>query len=625
MIKNLTIIVFVFLTFSKSFAQNASQFLDSLQNLIECDTADVVKNCERIELFELVTLSVYPNKYGSYLDLFSRNLAKKSTTKHEIGYNVVLATKYLNNNKFDSSFEYAMKALEKARIIKDTALMVRSLVLAGALNNNFLSGNKGGLFKKDIDFTSEAYRLAKNSKSYFVRNVAITNYAFSWLKQKNFDEAKDLLTLSSNEIGKDSLSILDDVIKFHVNNLLGVSFRGKSEYELARRYFTEAEKIASNNGFYGLKFLVYLNHGINEYDQMNYKIALDYLNKSFELKSHINKNKIPVLLKLMLDTYEKQEDWQNAFEYSKKLNEVNEEIYTDEYQRKFIELQQKYEAQQKENQIKMLQFQNVQIEKEKKNISLLSLLLVVICGSLISLFLLYYYSRKKINSIVQQKELIYSMISHDLRGPVVSIHQAIPLIRRHILANNIEKTDLLMDGLNSNIINIRNLIENVLSFTKINLGKEYNSNDNVIIGDELQLVVSEFEIKTAQKKLEIIINNELKTPIMTDRIKLSSAVRNILHNAIKYSFENGQIKIDTKLGEKCIEIAVTDYGIPIDTDTENILFDSLRIQSKPGVNETLGAGIGLSISKKLINQLGGNIEYFKVSGGKKFVISIPES
>ena len=625
MIKNLTIIVFVFLTFSKSFAQNASQFLDSLRNLIECDTTDVLESCKRIELFEYVNLASNPIEYGSYLTLLKKKLEKNYNVKHEIGYYLILATKNLNNNKFDSSFEYARKALEKAQIIKDTSLIVRSLVLLGALNNNVLSGNNGGLYKKDIDYTSEAFQMVKNSKSYYLRIVANTNYAFSWLKQKQFDKANEILLNGLNDHRKDSIDIFNQILKFHLNNLLGVCYRGKTEFKLAKVYFTEAEKIATKSGFTGLKYLAFINLGTNEYDQMNYNAALDYYNKSFLIKEHINKNKIPVLLRLILTTYADQKDWKNAFEYSKSLNEMNEKMYNNDYQEKFIEFQQKYEAQQKENQIQKLQFQNLQIEKEKKNISLLSLLLVVICGSLILLFLLYYYSRKKINAIVQQKELIYSMISHDLRGPVVSIHQAIPLIRRHILANNIEKTDLLMDGLNSNIINIRNLIENVLSFTKINLGKEYNSKDNVIIGDELQLVVSEFEIKTAQKKLEIIINNEFKKPIMTDRIKLSSAVRNILHNAIKYSFENGQIKIDARLGEKCIEIAVTDYGIPIDTDTEIILFDSLRTQSKPGVNETPGIGIGLSISKKLMNQIGGNIEYFKVSGGKKFVISIPNA
>jgi signal transduction histidine kinase len=142
-------------------------------------------------------------------------------------------------------------------------------------------------------------------------------------------------------------------------------------------------------------------------------------------------------------------------------------------------------------------------------------------------------------------------------------------------------------------------------------------------------IIASFEHKIDAKnlnvKLECLKPGE-NASFMTDPLKLKSILTNLIANAIEFSFEGKTVTVTVSRQDGGIAIAVSDLGPGIATEERDRIYDRFR-QLDSGVSKThRGHGLGLSIVKSLLNQLGGTVEFTSVAGeGCRFTITLPEA
>jgi nitrogen-specific signal transduction histidine kinase len=518
----------------------------------------------------------------------------------------------------------AQSAADLSTKLRDTALIVRSYALLGALNNTSFSGNESGDVDRSVNFTLMGYQLAKRAQKSFIKSIGIQNYAFATMQKGDFKLSAEQLKTGFQIEPNDPIEFLDKIALFHLYNLSGVCHREMHNFKESQVYFEKAKSIAEIFSLKALMYILYINMGTDAFYRNDLAESELYYLKALEFRELIAKNKVPVLLKHLQNLYEKKNDFKNALSFSKEYITLRDEILSAEKNRTFIEMQEKYNALKNENEIDKLNLENEKIKLSKSKSVFVIYLLIILAIVLIISALNVWKSRKALNEVIKKKELLYSMISHDLRGPVVSLQQVMPILIEAIDSKNMDKVNLLFQNFHHNITNIHNLIENLFNISKINRGDKSVNIEFFNFYNEFNNLKESFQSKINHKSIQFNLICEKTFLLNTDRLILLSVIRNVLHNAIKFSYVGGSIIVKIENREKICNISITDYGVGIDDETKITLFDSLATKSRTGLDEPAGSGVGLEVSQKLIRLVGGDLTYLDTEEGTTFIISIPQ-
>ncbi len=229
----------------------------------------------------------------------------------------------------------------------------------------------------------------------------------------------------------------------------------------------------------------------------------------------------------------------------------------------------------------------------------------------------------------QQKEVINSLIAHDLKTPLVAITRTLETLRDK---DNLGKEQrvFFINLMIKHCSQSLDLINNLLKVQKYELGKM-----NLFMGEEnINKLLEECTdgIKPIAETKNIIIITALepiKNKIMIDRTEMMRVINNILGNAVKYTDDNGNIKVLSKVINNFIEIRVTDNGRGISVSEQRNIFNFYKMSKDYQNTENkeekdISTGLGLYLCKQIIEAHGGKIgvESFK-NKGSTFYFTIP--
>lgn len=231
---------------------------------------------------------------------------------------------------------------------------------------------------------------------------------------------------------------------------------------------------------------------------------------------------------------------------------------------------------------------------------------------------------KELQYLNAAKDKFFSILAHDLKNPFFSL-----LGFAEMLENNYEKLsdDEKKDYIN-NIIKISKnsyqLLENLLQWARSQTGRiEYRPQeiDLKILLDES----ADFFKPIAQKK-NIYIKNNVKNSInvYADPDMMKTIIRNLVTNAIKFTKNGGNVRIDSTDEKSCYKITVSDFGIGMDEETINNLFRIDVKHNTIGTSNEMGTGLGLILCKEFVEKNGGKINVHSLLGeGSKFSFTVP--
>jgi predicted ATPase/signal transduction histidine kinase len=227
------------------------------------------------------------------------------------------------------------------------------------------------------------------------------------------------------------------------------------------------------------------------------------------------------------------------------------------------------------------------------------------------------------------KNEFFANLSHEFRTPlnvILSSQQMFDLyINNNTMTENKVKIEKYNNVMKQNCHRLLRLVNNLIDITKIDAGffkiNIVNSNIVKLVEDIVLSTVPYIEQKGL--KLTFDTNTEDKV-IACDEDAIERVIMNIIANAVKFSRSDGEIFVTIVDKENCILIKIKDNGIGIPKDKQNIIFDRFVQVDKSLSRTREGSGIGLALSKSLIELHGGKITVNSVLGEySEFVIELP--
>ncbi len=224
--------------------------------------------------------------------------------------------------------------------------------------------------------------------------------------------------------------------------------------------------------------------------------------------------------------------------------------------------------------------------------------------------------------IAQMRSDFVSNVSHELKTPLSLIRLYGETLEMDRIKNEGKRREYYKI-ITKESERLTHLIDNVLSFSRLEAGKESYQFEHADIGEVVRGTVDtyRFHIERAGFHLEVDIAEELPE-IRIDSDAISQALLNLLNNAVKYSAERKHITVRTVMRGDEIAIEVSDEGIGIRKEEQEKIFDKFYRSST--VRQSGGSGLGLTLVKHIIEAHNGRIEMESVEGrGSKFSLIIP--
>jgi CheY-like chemotaxis protein/two-component sensor histidine kinase len=224
------------------------------------------------------------------------------------------------------------------------------------------------------------------------------------------------------------------------------------------------------------------------------------------------------------------------------------------------------------------------------------------------------------------KTVFLANISHELRTPLTAILGFAELLQMEIESVGAREK---LDVLRRNSLHLLDLLNDLLDLSKIESGFLQIALEECDLLNLLQDVQAGASNRAREKNLQLTFEvvNEIPLIVVTDPIRYRQIVTNLLSNAIKYT-DQGRISVTVRRigspGQEQIELAVTDTGRGISSSERENLFKPFVRGTDVLIRKTQGSGLGLSISRQLARQMGGDITFDSTPGlGSQFRFILP--
>lgn len=235
------------------------------------------------------------------------------------------------------------------------------------------------------------------------------------------------------------------------------------------------------------------------------------------------------------------------------------------------------------------------------------------------------FQNKQLSETIQLKNKIFSVISHDLRSPVVNILYMLNLLKEKEYK---EKYDTFANSSIQYAQMVINLLENMLVWGR---GQEEKIKYAPATHDLSSIVLTNLSIfKESSDRKDISVNFTQKGNSFAyfDKDLIDIVIRNLLSNAVKYTNRGGRISIlvkDNSNEDEGVLIKICDNGIGIPLAKQKYLFTSTEMESTPGTENEKGTGLGLKLCQELVTINKGNLAVESKEGeGSCFQIILPK-
>ncbi len=223
------------------------------------------------------------------------------------------------------------------------------------------------------------------------------------------------------------------------------------------------------------------------------------------------------------------------------------------------------------------------------------------------------------------KDRLFAIISHDLRSPLNNLRKTLDLVINGKLSK--EQFQTVFPMLDKSLTTVSNFLDNLLEWSKSQLKGESVERSvfdiSLLIKGELELL----ESQAAEK--QIILSNQASVGInvFADRNMIDLVVRNLISNAIKFCYPNGNITVyNLQKGNDMVEISVKDNGKGIALENIGKVFQNNGKYTTLGTNNEMGTGLGLLLCKNFIEKLGGEIGVESIENeGARFWFTLPSA
>lgn len=557
---------------------------------------------------------------------------------------------FLIKSSFDSAMQAHINALKIRENLQDTLGLMESHLNIG--NILYRTGSAKDAFKryqKSLTYALMADNLRAQGLLYNNMGSYFKDLWDETTSPENLDSAKYYLEKSLNI----KTSLQDIRGSINTIGLLANIARDAKDYATAQKLLTQALEFSI--GLQNSEVQISLLYELASFNlEINNKtLALQYAKQAMELANTMNSPyQIGSAAGILSSVYESLGDYKNANEYTKlKLSSV-QKLNREQAKEIREELLIKYESEKKEEENKRLlqEQQLLDLKVKRKNELLISAIILFV----ILIFGWVFQKRKNKQlttahsqtkeilkkletknleiaektreleqsnkALVQSnrsRQLLFSVLSHDLKSPIASLQSLLELESGKYISQ--EEFQIILPKISEQTKSVRELMESILEWAHKELNEYSMPHTDVAVRLLVQDNINQFSTKAQEKNLTLINDIPEDLVIHTEKDRLNFIIRNLISNAIKYTPIDGKIQIHYKQ-ESGNKISITDSGIGMEQAKLDKLFSG-RIVSKLGTKGEKGSGIGLLLCKEFAHNLGATLEVIsKVNEGSTFSI-----
>jgi len=228
---------------------------------------------------------------------------------------------------------------------------------------------------------------------------------------------------------------------------------------------------------------------------------------------------------------------------------------------------------------------------------------------------------KDMQELIKQKSFFMATISHDMVSPINSLLGFSALLQNTL--KTIKQKDYLKNIIQSTEY-IKKMVDDLSLFSNLEYNKIKIKSSKFNFNDLLHNILNNLKNTADKKNIDLLFNidKNLNTNFTSDSFRIQQILTNVLSNAIKFT-QKGEVKIEAVLENNIAKIKIIDTGIGIKVTNKDDLFVEF-VQAHNNNESYGGSGLGLNITKRLVNLLKGSI-YFEseVGVGTTFFIEIP--
>ncbi len=390
----------------------------------------------------------------------------------------------------------------------------------------------------------------------------------------------------------------------------------------------------------------YNNIGVLYFHQIKYQRAITNLKLGLvAAQESQNQEEIQKSYEYLSLCFSALGEFKKAIEYKNQYINIHDFIQHETSEHELLEIQNRYVLNKKETQITKLESDRLQRETELQAQKQLQNFLVIIIalGVIISALGVYLYLiKRKSNKIlklaheeVQEKNIallslnatkdkFFSIISHDLKGPLNSLTSFSSLLINHLDSLSKEEIQMLAKDLDKSLKNLFTLLENLLEWSRSQTGsiefKPVAFDLGVVLEQNKELLTTQAQIK----KITLYTESMNTITVHAHQPSVNTVVRNLLSNAIKFTPEGGAITLTLQQTANEVMVSITDTGVGMSKEVIDKLFRIDTKHSTQGTANEKGTGLGLILCKEFIEKNGGRIWVkSEINKGSVFTFALP--
>ncbi|HYX08694.1 MAG TPA: ATP-binding protein, partial [Bacteroidales bacterium] len=340
----------------------------------------------------------------------------------------------------------------------------------------------------------------------------------------------------------------------------------------------------------------------------------------------------------LFELYRLKEDYRQAFLFQSQYIAYKDSINNEATIRKMADIRTQYEVEKKQTEVDRMAAKRRLIQWIAIGLGVVVLLVLILS------WLLYRSTRRKtilnnllseqkeelqiqheqLETLNQTKDRFFSIISHDLRGPIGAMSTLPFLFREYMDNNDMESVRELVGHLDNSVQQISHLLDNLLEWALSQQGGIPCQPEKLILSDILRELHNTYAPMAVSKKLQLLVSNEGGIIAWADKNSLLTILRNLLNNAVKFTAPGGMISLSATGTDEEAVIIVSDTGVGMKKEQLENLFHLGDNKSTPGTENEKGVGLGLTLVYDFVRMNKGTIDVESEAGkGTRFILKIP--
>ncbi len=597
---------------------------DSLDNLLDDASPE-----EKIEIFCELSETYWQSSYDTSLlmAIHAHTLALEIDNKQLIAKSLnMTGNAYYLMGDFTKSMDHYLKALAIREELGDSNSIASSYNNIGAVYLQMKDHQRALYYMKKAKIIFEA--LQDEVHLFSIMN----NIGAVYIENEKYDTAYQYLT-EAYEIAQRTRD--EDNTSIALTNL-GETALSMGLLSQSLDYQKKALEISRKLGNKAMMATIYTNLGKTYLETKNYQQAFDAFNESLDLSEEVNS--MPDLREnyhYLSEYYDIHRDYKQALHYYRLYASAKDSINSQEAMIRIKEMENISQAQAMQQEIELLrkdsEISNLEATRLKNTI----LFLAAVSLMIIFVFVVYYQknrlkrettrlleeknkqleksnlklqnSEKHLKELNSTKDKFFSIIGHDLRNPLNALLGFSELISGNSRDYTSEEIQRYSKIINEAAKNIHLLIENLLEWSRSQSGNIDYLPEKTDLAPMVTEIFKVFEIHADKKGVNMVSEIPEDVSVNADRNLLSTILRNLINNAVKYTPNGGQVRVFCEQNNSEITISVEDTGIGMSEKQLDNLFRLNSNVSMPGTSEEKGTGLGLILCKEFVDMHRGEI------------------